>query len=687
MEENENDDKTPENSRDKEDGETSPKSPRRKNRVTFEAPDKGDRGRKAANDDYDDDDSIGLPDGRASKNRDDSSRYHDSSSGHFDDSFYDEGSVTERPGRRASMSSRASATSRASVASRASVNSQLSPSPKSLNKSTKSFAKKIAGQPGRLAKTVVRQPGKLARGATRRLRKGKRRGGDPVAELDTGDLTQEEYDMICTTLNKNFIFHEKFEGALHALVLAFEKIEVPRGEVLIRQGEDAEQFIYIVLEGECSNAVDGVEIPGPYGTYGPKSLFGELGILYNTHHKGATVSAKNDVVLFRATAEVFSSALSLMPDGDDNRDEVDMKDIDRAIDQLSGTKSLHGGEIMRQYQPNRLWLWTQWHGTILEQNLLPTLIAMGVAVTVVTLVRYFGEPTWAIGHRPDEDHPVIQQLAMVNGVWMYTMTLTTFILTFYVNQAFLFWQSTNTLVRQIQGRLSDYMLALATHADRNDDGSFTAESEAIIDDIAASSRLFHALFWASCARRFYCLATPVGMASMAQRGMMTPKQLKILQCLDTPYGTKHVACLEWMMISASQGIEDSHFRNSYALSRQLLDLTCQLRSVSVQVTDSLKSGRPPLSYTHLVQILIDSFIWTSPAALYAELGIYSIPCVGVITLFYGGLLNMAKIFLDPLGNQHFTKSSVNMGMDLGVLTRESNGSTSLFKEHGAIVPF
>jgi Bestrophin, RFP-TM, chloride channel len=234
--------------------------------------------------------------------------------------------------------------------------------------------------------------------------------------------------------------------------------------------------------------------------------------------------------------------------------------------------------------------------------------------------------------------------------------------------------------------MGDFMISLSTHAKRNDDGSYIPEADAIIDEVGASARIFHCLFWSSCARRFQCLATPVGMKCMADRGMMTPKQLQILQSLSTPYGTKHVACLEWMMITASQGMEDGCFRNSYALSRQLLETTCQLRSVSVKVVDSLKSGRPPLSYTHLVQVLVDCFIWTSPLALYAELGVYSILCVGLITLFYGGLLNMAKIFLDPLGNQHFTKSSINMGMDIGVLTRESNASTSLFKEHGAKIP-
>jgi hypothetical protein len=37
--------------------------------------------------------------------------------------------------------------------------------------------------------------------------------------------------------------------------------------------------------------------------------------------------------------------------------------------------------------------------------------------------------------------------------------------------------------------------------------------------------------------------------------------------------------------------------------------------------------------------VVDSFIAMSPVALYADLGVYSILCVGVLTLFYTGLLD------------------------------------------------
>lgn len=60
------------------------------------------------------------------------------------------------------------------------------------------------------------------------------------------------------------------------------------------------------------------------------------------------------------------------------------------------------------------------------------------------------------------------------------------------------------------------------------------------------------------------------------------------------------------------------------------------------------NGRMPLAYTHIVQVLVDTFVWLAPLGLYAVLGAWSVLCMGLLTLFYAGLLDLAKIFLDPL---------------------------------------
>ena len=53
----------------------------------------------------------------------------------------------------------------------------------------------------------------------------------------------------------------------------------------------------------------------------------------------------------------------------------------------------------------------------------------------------------------------------------------------------------------------------------------------------------------------------------------------------------------------------------------------------------------------LVQVIIDSLVVLSPFALYPELGSLSIPATGLLTLFFKGLLELSKSFLDPFGNE------------------------------------
>ena len=97
------------------------------------------------------------------------------------------------------------------------------------------------------------------------------------------------------------------------------------------------------------------------------------------------------------------------------------------------------------------------------------------------------------------------------------------------------------------------------------------------------------------------------------------------------------------------------------------------------------STRMPLAYTHFVQVLVDAFVFLAPVALYSTLGDMSLVCVGIITLFYTGLLNLAKIFLDPLDNENFSGNSFDM--DIGVLVRESNEGSTRWKNAGARLPF
>ena len=59
--------------------------------------------------------------------------------------------------------------------------------------------------------------------------------------------------------------------------------------------------------------------------------------------------------------------------------------------------------------------------------------------------------------------------------------------------------------------------------------------------------------------------------------------------------------------------------------------------------------------------------------------------MGLLTLFYTGLLDLAKILLDPLDNDEFYEAFVNV--DIGVLIREGNTGSTRWKYSAEMLPF
>jgi predicted membrane chloride channel (bestrophin family) len=171
---------------------------------------------------------------------------------------------------------------------------------------------------------------------------------------------------------------------------------------------------------------------------------------------------------------------------------------------------------------------------------------------------------------------------------------------------------------------------------------------------------------------------------MASRGLITSRQLEVLQSLDVPNNELHSAPLEWMMIRANGAMQNGTMAGDTATKGQLLKQMIELRATCATIDDKV-AGRMPLAYAHFVQILVDTFVLIAPFALYADLGNYSVIAVGILTLFYTGLLNLAKIFLDPLNNENFCDNSIFM--DLGVLVRESNAESMRWGNSGARLPF
>ena len=84
---------------------------------------------------------------------------------------------------------------------------------------------------------------------------------------------------------------------------------------------------------------------------------------------------------------------------------------------------------------------------------------------------------------------------------------------------------------------------------------------------------------------------------------------------------------------------------------------------------------------------MDTFLIIAPFALYAELGVWSVPAVALLTLFDSGLLILAKILLDPLDNDGYYTDSAPVNVDLGVLIRECNAACVYWKYSAETLPF
>jgi len=69
--------------------------------------------------------------------------------------------------------------------------------------------------------------------------------------------------------------------------------------------------------------------------------------------------------------------------------------------------------------------------------------------------------------------------------------------------------------------------------------------------------------------------------------------------------------------------------------------------------------------------------------------ISSVPSVGLLTLFFGGILDLSKILLFPLQSDDDSSFSKNtsVNMDIGALIRETNAGPSQWKGGISKLPF
>lgn len=108
--------------------------------------------------------------------------------------------------------------------------------------------------------------------------------------------------------------------------------------------------------------------------------------------------------------------------------------------------------------------------------------------------------------------------------------------------------------------------------------------------------------------------------------------------------------LEWICARFVQARQGALLQGGAGMETVFLDKALALRAVCASIGDDA-AARMPLAYVHLVQILVDCLVALAPFALYAKVGVFTIPLVGLLCVFFRGFLALSKSFLDPFGNE------------------------------------
>jgi hypothetical protein len=290
------------------------------------------------------------------------------------------------------------------------------------------------------------------------------------------------------------------------------------------------------------------------------------------------------------------------------------EEIDKVLDRVIGTD---GGVIIQRFKPHHGWLWRQWFGTVLFCAWPRVLINMLWAFGFCVFARHQTHNDFNFWGLEDlTGHPFVARLAIFDKIWGTLMSLTTFLLTFFVGQAYSFWRDFMQVGRSIQGRLNDIQLLLTSHAARNPKtDQYTKEAYLFLQDMARQLRLFHLLHWASHASRFRILLTPQGWDRMVTQGILTKLERERLHQLKIPETQKHYAVLQSALITSQKNLPNKNIIGiqTRSLERMLLSEFCRLRGVCGTVPD-LVDCRMPLAYAHFVQILVDCFLVCTPIA-------------------------------------------------------------------------
>lgn len=269
----------------------------------------------------------------------------------------------------------------------------------------------------------------------------------------------------------------------------------------------------------------------------------------------------------------------------------------------------------------------------------------------------------------------------VNGIFLSQLTLTTFVVTFFVGQSLSFYRSCYGFARSIASRLADLNLMLATHVARDASSyTYTARGRALLDAGARNTRLFHLLYWAHIVPRYRAVCSEAGLQRLCALGHCTRAEADALLAL--PRSARHHAVAVWIVERARVGYATGALARGGRddVTAAWMERSTALRSAYGKIGQAL-GARMPTVYVHLVQVLVDSLLVLTPLALYARLGVAAVPLSSAFVVFYRGLVDVCKSFLDPFGN-----SNTAVEIQVPVLVRDCNVASARFVAVAEVIP-
>ncbi|KAL1529503.1 hypothetical protein AB1Y20_000449 [Prymnesium parvum] len=404
-----------------------------------------------------------------------------------------------------------------------------------------------------------------------------------------------------------------------------------------------------------------------------------------------------DQLAYRSASQGPVMPAELEPASKDDYDEIDSV-IERAC-------RTHGwAPVIPQYKRSMQWAWQQWEYTIAERLWKSACYNMLVPLLLL-LATHWAHPGMAWWYLP-KTHSLYEPFVAISHGWNYLLTLATFVTTFFVGHSHDFWRKSYSLTRSVQGRLNDIGLLCATHACRQD-GQLTDEATQFLEDTARNLRLMHCLFYADvCYRKvgttqpqassmgsirmllsFDRVArTAPGLVRLRDRGMITDREYDTLVSLGLPPARWYLVVLEWVVARIASATRKGILVGGSGFEKQVLEKCCDLRAACMTIPDEL-AARMPLAYVHFTHCLVDILLLIAPFGLFANLGCFSIPMTGLFALFYRGLLELSKSFLDPFGNRRVSISGLSADINIDCLIGETNAGSLVWPQGAKLVPF